>query len=334
MIFRKLFDRIWYENHPASYLLLPFSWLYGLIVKLRKILYTSGFFETNYASVPVIVVGNITVGGAGKTPFVIWLSEYLTNKGYTPGVISRGYGRKSSSYVQQVRHDSDPENVGDEPVLIAKRSGVPVAVASDKYEAANQLVNMANCDVLICDDGLQHYALGRNLEIAIIDGDREFGNNCMLPAGPLREPVNRLTSVDMLISKSKEYENSFLMEYEFGDLVQLNDQDKLISINKLKGQQIHLVSGIANPDRFHSVFKEHQIHVIKHVFPDHYNYSLQDIDFNDDKPIVMTEKDAVKCAKFAKDNMWYLPVDVKFNDIFYHRIETLIAENINGQKIT
>ena len=126
----------------------------------------------------------------------------------------------------------------------------------------------------------------------------------------------------------------FLMEYEFGDLVQLNDQEKLISIHNFKGQQIHLVSGIANPERFHSIFKEHQINVIKHVFPDHYNYSLQDINFNDDYPIVMTEKDAVKCAKFAKDNMWYLPVDVKFNDVFYHRIETLIAENINGQKIT
>jgi len=303
-------------------------------VKLRKILYVSGFFETNYVSVPVIVVGNITAGGTGKTPFVIWLSEYLTNKGYTPGVISRGYGRKSNSHVQQVRHDSNPETVGDEPVLIAKRSGVPVAVAFDKYEAANQLIDNANCDVLICDDGLQHYAIGRNLEIAIIDGDREFGNNYLLPAGPLREPGSRLTSVDMLISKSKKYRNSFLMEYEFGDLVQLNDQEKLISIHNFKGQQIHLVSGIANPERFHSIFKEHQINVIKHVFPDHYNYSLQDINFNDDYPIVMTEKDAVKCAKFAKDNMWYLPVDVKFNDVFYHRIETLIAENIDGQKIT
>ena len=334
MILNKLFNRIWYENHPASYFLLPASWLYSLVVKLRNILYASGFFETHYVSVPVIIVGNITAGGSGKTPFVIWLSKYLSENGYTPGVISRGYGRKSNLKVQQIRHDSDPEFVGDEPILIARRTGMPVAVASDKYEAANQLVNIANCDVLICDDGLQHLAIGRNLEIAIIDGDREFGNNHLLPAGPLREPVSRLTTVDMLISKSKKYQNSHLMNYEYGGLVQLTNPGNNISIEKFKNQEIHLVSGIANPDRFHAFFKDHHINVTKHIFPDHYNYRVEDINFDDDKPIVMTEKDAIKCAKFARDNMWYLPVKVRFDDVFHHRIKTLIREKIYGQKIT
>lgn len=334
MVFDKLINRIWYQGHPAVVLLVPISWMYGLIVKFRYLLYHSGLLSTNTAPVPVIVVGNITVGGTGKTPFVVWLANYLFDCGYRPGILSRGYGVKSRIKVQQVRADSDPDFVGDEPVLIAKRTGLPVAISADRYEAARQLIEYADCNILICDDGLQHFALNRDLEIAVIDGDRAFGNAKLLPAGPLRESIHRLSSVDLLISKGKQYKKSHVMEYQYGEMTSVVDETRKSSISSLLNQEIHVVTGIANPERFHEYIKAQGIHIIKHVYPDHYQYRSQDLSFRDDKPIVMTEKDAVKCCKFARDNMWYIPIQAKFNNTFHHRIKTLIRDKIDGQKIT
>ncbi|NNE36988.1 MAG: tetraacyldisaccharide 4'-kinase, partial [Gammaproteobacteria bacterium] len=242
----------------------------------------------------------------------------------------RGYGASSDINVQQVRADSDPYIVGDEPVLIARRTGMPVAVSHNKYEAARQLIENADCDILICDDGLQHYSLGRDLEIVMIDGDREFGNKWMLPAGPLREPAKSLSSVDMLVSINRPLKNMYLMEYKYSDLISLFDEARTKSIYSLNGRQVHVVTAIANPDRLYNYLKGKGVSVISHKFPDHYSYTPQDLNFKDNHPIVMTEKDAVKCMNFANEQMWYLPIQAVFDDAFYQRINTLIRENIDG----
>ncbi len=334
MVLNNLLDRIWYKNHPAYILLLPLSLIFGVVLSIRKLLYSSGIFKTKVASVPVIVVGNFTTGGTGKTPFVIWLVEFLKTKGLNPGVISRGYGVNSRSKVQQVCADSEPGSVGDEPVLIARRTGVPVAVSADKYQGAMLLIENEQCDVLICDDGLQHLSLGRDLEIAIIDGDRKFGNKYLLPAGPLREPLSRMSSVDIIISKGTALDNAWQMNYEYGDPVSLLDDKNTMQIESLKDRQIHVVSGIANPGRLHEYLKNMGIRFECHIFPDHFDFSSHDLNFADNLPIVMTEKDAVKCIKFANPNMWYLPIQAVFNDVFIHTIDALAREKIYGQKIT
>jgi len=206
-------EDLWYGKHFLSLLLTPVSWLYIAIVSLRRLAYVSGVLPVQQVSVPVIVVGNITVGGNGKTPLIIWLIEYLKDNGFQPAVVSRGYGGNIKQWPQQVRPDSNPAVVGDEPVLIAQRTLCPVAISPDRYSAAKALIETTECDVLLCDDGLQHYALNRDLEIVVTDGKRRFGNGRYLPAGPLRESIDRLKTVDMLVSNGREAKNEHLMEY-------------------------------------------------------------------------------------------------------------------------
>ncbi len=334
LLFNNLINRIWYSNHPAYILLIPFSLIYRLLIKVRKLLYQYGVFTINHVPVPVIIVGNFTVGGTGKTPFVIWLAEYLAEQGYKPGIIASGYGAKKLSTIQKVTSNSNPEYVGDESVLIARRTGLPVVVSPDRYKSARQLLEFTDCNMLICDDGLQHLALGRNLEIAMIDGDRKFGNNWLLPAGPLREPSNRASTVDLMISNNTGLINAHQMLIEYCELKSLTDESKSISVESFKYKQVHVISGIANPDRLHNYLVSKGVKIIPHIFPDHHSFISADLKFDDDFPIVMTEKDAVKCFKFSNDNMWYLPIQVAFDDVFYQHINTLIRDKINGQKIT
>jgi tetraacyldisaccharide 4'-kinase len=334
MLSKEFIEKIWYTKHPLGIVLLPLSWLYSLIIVLRRLCYQSGLIAVNQIDVPVIIVGNISVGGTGKTPLVIWLADYFKSKGFKPGIISRGYGGKLSGKSQQVRPDSNPVLVGDEPVLIAKRTNCPVAIAIQRRRAAEELIEHCDCNLILCDDGMQHYSLGRDLEIAVIDGQRRFGNGHSLPAGPLREPRSRLKTVDFVVSKYIAGRHEYKMEYTYGDLVSLRDPTLTIPVSSLDGQSVHAISGIGNPDRYYSYLRNNKLHIICHEFPDHHLFTEEDVNFNDDLPVVMTEKDAVKCTDYATEHHWYLPITATLPESFTYRLEALMKDVINGQKTT
>lgn len=325
-------EEIWYGEHKTFLLLLliPVSWLYKIIVSLRSMAYVTGLLPVRRVAIPVIVVGNITVGGTGKTPLILWLTGFLKARGYRPGIISRGYGGSGQQMPQQVRPDSNPFQVGDEPVLIARNTGVPVATAANRYVAASELIEHTDCNILLCDDGLQHHSLHRDLEIAVIDGDRQLGNGYCLPAGPLREPKSRLNSVDMIVGNGRAGKNQYLMEYYPLDPRSIRDPTVQIDLDSISGRQIHAVAGIGNPDRFFTLLRNRDIHLIKHVFPDHYSYHPEDLEFNDGLHVLMTEKDAVKCLEFNIDNLWYLPIEVRMPNSFEYRLQNLLKEMSNG----
>lgn len=335
MIFSKLrsgrfSEELWYGRHKAVWLLIPISWIYWIIVSLRHLAFASGLLPVRRVAIPVMVVGNITVGGTGKTPLIIWLTGYLKAQGYRPGIISRGYGGAGDRKPQQVRPDSNPALVGDEPVLIARRTNVPVAVATDRYVAAHELTQHTDCNILLCDDGLQHYSLHRDIEIAVVDGDRQFGNGHCLPAGPLREPESRLNSVDMVVGNGKAGKNQYLMEYQTLQLRQVGDTGVQRDIASFSGQQVHAVAGLGNPNRFFASLRAGNISIIKHVFPDHHLFRPEELEFHDGLPVLITEKDAVKCLEFDNDNLWYLPIQVRMPDSFEYRLKTLLKELSNG----
>lgn len=334
LLSKEFIENIWQTKHPLGYLLLPLSWIYTLVIILRRLCYQSGLIAVNQIDVPVIIVGNISVGGTGKTPLVVWLAEYFKNKGFKPGIVSRGYGAQLSGKTQQVRADSDPRLVGDEPVLIAKRTACPVAVAVQRRKAAEELIEHCECNLILCDDGLQHYSLGRDIEIAVIDGQRRFGNNRCLPAGPLREPVSRLKSVDFVVSKYVAARHEYKMEYKYSDLVSLNDPAKTTPVKSFAGESVHVIAGIGNPDRYFSYLRNQKIKLIVHEFPDHHAFTAEDIKFNDGIPVVMTEKDAVKCTPYATQHHWYLPISATLPDSFTYRLDALMKDIINGQKTT
>jgi tetraacyldisaccharide 4'-kinase len=312
----KRLDYYWYTRSPWLVLLTPFSLIFRLIVSLRRLAYKHGIRRSTRVTVPVIIVGNITVGGTGKTPLVAWLVKYLRSKGYKPGIISRGYGGQASSWPQQVRPDSDPAVVGDEAVLLATKTGCPMAVAPDRVAAANALIEHSDCDVIISDDGLQHYALQRDIEIAVIDGVRRFGTGFLLPAGPLREPASRLQEVDLVVVNGLGKEQEHPMRMLPGDVHNLLNPGKVCAIEAFRSQTVHAVAGIGNPERFFRSLQDAGLQVEPHSFPDHYQYRPGDIRFGDGRPVFMTEKDAVKCRHFAAENDWFVPVEVLMSDEF------------------
>ena len=323
---------LWYGRHPLSLVLLPLSWLFGLVVAIRRKLFTSGLLAIHHAPVPVLVVGNLTVGGTGKTPLVIWLAGFCRALGFRPGVVARGYGGRASSWPQQVRPDSDPAVVGEEPIIIARRTRCPVAVAPDRSAAVEALLEHTDCDIVISDDGLQHYALGRVLEIAVIDGVRRLGNGRLLPAGPLREPVSRLQEVDFVVTNGIAGRNEFAMKYVAAGLVNLQRRDLSMSFAQFAGSPVHAVAGIGHPQRFFAMLKGHGLDVIPHPFPDHHRFKPEDLEFGDEHPIIMTEKDAVKCEAFAASRCWMVPITAELPEIFAQRLEALLKRENDGQK--
>jgi len=331
---KEFIENIWYTKHPLGLVLLPLSWIYILVILLRRLCYQSGLIAVNQIDVPVIIVGNISVGGTGKTPLVIWLAKYFKSKGFRPGIISRGYGGKRSGKTQQVRPDSNPSLVGDEPVLIAKRTTCPVAIAVQRRKAAEELIKHCDCNLILCDDGMQHYSLGRDMEIAVIDGQRRFGNGYCLPAGPLREPKSRLTTVDFVVSKYFAGRHEFKMDYTYGDLVSLTEPTRTIPVSSLNGQSVHAIAGIGNAERYYSYLRSQKLLIITHEFPDHHPFTAEDVRFKDGLPVVMTEKDAVKCMNYATEQHWYLPITATLPESFTYRLDALMKEIINGQKIT
>ncbi len=320
----------WYKEMYISSALMPLSMFYDDYMRFRLFLYNKGLLKKTKCSVPVIIVGNITVGGTGKTPLILWLARFLREQGYKPGIISRGYGGNTDSWPQWVDEQSNPEQVGDEAVLMAKRADCPIAVGPERVKAAQMILDKTDCDVILSDDGLQHYALDRDIEIAVIDGDRRFGNGYTLPCGPLREPIERLNKVDLIIVNGvASEENEFSMIIQGDTVVNLATQEQKL-LTEFENSPCHAVAGIGNPKRFFDLLKQESISIECHAYPDHHLFNVDDITFDDDKPILMTEKDAVKCLGFASDKHWYLPVKAFPQQQFIDKLLTLIKEKIRG----
>jgi len=302
-------ERIWYNGGPGVIPLLPLSWLFRLLITVRRWLYQQGWLTVNHFSAPLIVVGNLTVGGVGKTPFVIWLASFLRRKGYKPGIVSRGYGGDATEWPQSVVPESDPVLVGDEAVLLACRCQCPMVVSPNRSDAVRMLLKDYDCNIVIADDGLQHYAMGRNIEIVIVDGQRRFGNQHLLPAGPLREPVARLNDVDLCIVNGEPMaSDEYRMTLTERSLYNLQSPERKEAISFLKGKRVHAVAGIGFPEKFFTLLRNEGVEVIAHPFPDHHAYRVGDLNFGDDHVVVMTEKDAVKCTPFAKPDHWVLTI--------------------------
>lgn len=350
MLLKLSIPGFWCKRKIISYLLFPVSLIYRFCILLRKFFYK--LFLAKKLSVPIIVVGNIVIGGAGKTPLVIALANILKENGYTPGIITRGYGRKPSKDSIHVNGSSTVEDVGDEPLFIFRHTECPVVVNIDRVKAVECLMsNNYGCDVVISDDGLQHYRLDRDIEIAVIDNEFKFGNGFCLPAGPLREPVSRLNEVDFVLynynlnfltgcCKDKpvkdcqsDYTPDAVRKLIMNRLNSAEDFDGDVmflapknfkgvkntkatkTVADFVGKNIHAVAGIGRPDKFFQGLKKLGLNIIEHPFPDHYRYSAADFQF-EDETVIMTEKDAVKCADFASENFWYVEVEAVLSDRF------------------
>ncbi|MBL6751875.1 MAG: tetraacyldisaccharide 4'-kinase, partial [Nevskia sp.] len=267
--------------------------------------------------VPVIVVGNITVGGTGKTPLVLWLVQHLRERGWRPGVVSRGYGGRAPAYPLRVTPATDPAACGDEPALLARSAGVPVAVAPDRVAAARLLVDGGEADIIVADDGLQHYRLARDLEICVVDGSRGLGNGELLPAGPLREPAGRLGTVDLVVVNGGSWRAAVgvpqvAMQLDIAEAVALADGFRR-RLAAFAGQRVHAVAGIGNPQRFFDALSAAGLQVTAHPFPDHHRFTEMDLAFGDDLPVMMTEKDAVKCAALEPRRLWAVPARARLS---------------------
>ncbi|MDX1594544.1 MAG: tetraacyldisaccharide 4'-kinase [Gammaproteobacteria bacterium] len=313
-------------------MLVPFGWLYAALAWLRRRGYHEGVFHSAGLPVPVLVVGNLSVGGTGKTPFVIWLVDYLKRQGYRPGIVSRGYGGNARRWPQQVRPDSSPETVGDEPVLLARRCACPIAVGPDRVAAAEALLEHHGCDVIVADDGLQHYALERDLEIAIVDGVRRYGNGRCLPAGPLRESRRRLEDVDIIVCNGVPSRGEFRMTLGGHVARRLGADGEAEPIAAFAGRRVHAVAGIGNPARFFGDLRRLGLEVIEHPFPDHHRFVVGDLAFDDDLPVLMTEKDAVKCEDLALPRAWYVPVTAEVAPQLEVRLQHALGGIADGQK--
>jgi tetraacyldisaccharide 4'-kinase len=306
------FNRIWYDRTVPPWWLLPASLLYGIVSGSRRYLHSRHLLRSTRLSCPVVVVGNLSVGGTGKTPLVCWLVARLGERGFRPGVVTRGYGG-SSRDVRSVEASDDPRVVGDEPVLLAQRTGVPVAVGRNRPAAA-QLLVAAGCNVIVSDDGLQHYALSRDCEVVVIDGDRRFGNGWLLPAGPLREPPARLRSANAIVVNGARalLDGALSMRLEAKNAVALVG-GRTMPLQAFAGTAVHAVAGIGNPERFFNMLRSRGIAVVGHPLTDHARIGAGDIVFADGKPVLMTEKDAVKCKDLADERHWYVPVSAYFD---------------------
>ena len=320
-------EHIWYERSPLVWPLLPLSALYCAVVALRRGAYHVGLKKVQRLTVPVIVVGNISVGGTGKTPLVGWLAQFLREQGYRPGLVARGYGGKAQHWPQQVRADSDPAAVGDEPVLLVRTTGCPMAVAPDRVAAARALLEHSDCDLILSDDGLQHYALGRDIEIAVVDGVRRLGNRHCLPAGPLREPANRLDRVDLVVSNGLAGRNEFGMQVQAGDAVNLLSGEHR-PLQSFRGEHPYAIAGIGRPERFFDNLRREGLMIEARAFPDHHAFRAEDLAFAD-RTLLMTEKDAVKCRRFAQAHFWMVGSRVEMDVRFGERVMTLLQARRN-----
>ena len=325
-------ERHWERITPVSALLYPVSLLYGAVAGARRAATTPSRLP-----VPVIVVGNVTTGGTGKTPLILWLADTLRARGFTPGIVCRGYGGTGRA-PQPVRPDSDPAACGDEAVLLARRGDCEVWAGADRVAAARALLAaQPACDVVLSDDGLQHYALARDVEIGVVDAARGFGNGWLLPAGPLREPPARLAGVDAVVLNGGEAHASvtlippatarFTLRLEGREFRNLLNPDRTAGAELFRGKRVHAVAGIGNPQRFFRHLQALGLEFTAHPFPDHHPFAATDLEFAGADAVLMTEKDAVKCRRFADEAHWELPVDAVpdpgLADLVLRKLETL-----------
>ncbi|MCQ4257733.1 tetraacyldisaccharide 4'-kinase [Stutzerimonas stutzeri] len=318
MSFADRLQRAWYQGHPTLALLAPLEALYRRVVVAKRNRFLSGAAGSYRASVPVVVVGNITVGGTGKTPLILWLIDHCRRRGLNVGVVSRGYGATPRSYPWRVSPDDSAEEAGDEPLLIARRTGVPVMIDPDRSRAVRNMLEHETVDLILSDDGLQHYRLARDLELVLIDAARGLGNRRCLPAGPLREPAERLASVDAVLFNGavEDTDAGYAFSLQPSRLIELFSNQDLPLDHFPPGQQLHAVAGIGNPQRFFTTLEALHWRPIPHPFADHARYSLEQLRFSPELPLVMTEKDAVKCRAFAQPGWCYLQVKVEPSSAF------------------
>ncbi|WP_236196800.1 tetraacyldisaccharide 4'-kinase [Pseudomonas glycinae] len=301
----------WYQGHAALTLLRPLEWLYRRVVAGKRQRFLDGEGEIYQSPVPVVVVGNITVGGTGKTPMILWLIEHCRRHGLRVGVVSRGYGAKPAQLPWRVQADQTADIAGDEPLLIVQRTGVPLMIDPDRSAAVRALLDSEPLDLILSDDGMQHYRLARDLELVLIDAARGLGNRRCLPAGPLREPAERLQSVDGVLFNGalEDRDGGFAFRLQPSTLVNLHSGERKPLDHFPPGQAVHAVAGIGNPQRFFNTLEALDWRPVPHAFADHAEYSVQALSFTPSLPVVMTEKDAVKCRAFAAADWWYLAVD-------------------------
>ncbi|MDH3672562.1 MAG: tetraacyldisaccharide 4'-kinase [Gammaproteobacteria bacterium] len=324
----------WEKRTALRFLLIPASWLYRLLAASRRGCYKVGLMRVTRVPAPVVVVGNISVGGTGKTPLVLWLSKFLTEQGFQPGIVLRGYGGHQTDAGVIAGPGSDPAVVGDEALLLARNSSCPVFVSRNRARAAQMLVRDHDCNVILSDDGLQHYAMARDVEIAVIDGDRRFGNGHQLPAGPLRESPKRLLAVDICVVNGRPHAGELGMQLAGLAFHQVTAPETQLETSAFRGQRVHAVAGIGCPQRFFSHLRDLGIEAKEHPFPDHYQFTAQDIEFNDDWVVIMTEKDAVKCEQLADQRHWYLAVAAKPDPKLGMLVLKLLKERFRGQEAT
>lgn len=312
----------WYADRSPPLHARALSALYRRVIAVRRALYRRGRLRIERIDRPVLVVGNLVAGGTGKTPLTIAIVERLLAEGFRPGVATRGYGRDDEDRATWVDAKTPPATGGDEPVLIARRTGVKVRADRDRASAAKALVE-AGCNVVVCDDGLQHYRLGRDIEIEVIDGRRRYGNGRMLPAGPLREPAERGAECDFRVLNLGGADAG--VEAGFGEWpmrLQLDHAKPLVGARQrplagFAGQRVHAVAGTGDPERFFAMLRSIGIAVVPHAFPDHHAYVAKDFRFGSDLPVLMTEKDAVKAAAFASERFYSVPVDAVLPEAFW-----------------
>lgn len=315
-------QRVWYDGHAPwlSLALLPLSWLFGLIVACRRAAYRIGALRRVRLARPVVVIGNVTVGGTGKTPFTIWLATQLLAKGVRVGIVLRGYGGNSAHWPRDVSSDSAPEEVGDEAVLLATRTSAIVVAGPDRVAAARRAIERG-AEIVLSDDGLQHYRLARAREIVVIDGRRGVGNRRLLPAGPLREPVSRLAEADLRVVSWRDGSARPLtpVSATIQACARLAEATALVGgetrpLDAFKGSRVHAVAGIGHPEQFFAALQQHGIEVAPHALPDHARLSAADIRFPDQLAVLMTEKDAVKCRTIADQRHWAVRMDVMVSE--------------------
>ena len=320
--------RRWYGN-SAPWFLVPLSWLYGGVMTLRRSAYTHGLLRSYRVGRPLLVVGNLTAGGTGKTPLVAWFAQQLSGLGFKVGIVSRGYGRTGTA-ARFVEADSDWREVGDEPLLLRRATDCLTVVAADRVAGARLLVERG-ANVVIADDGLQHLRLARDCEVVVVDGERGFGNGYLLPAGPLRESVSRLASVDAVVSNGgAEHPAFFEMTLEAAEARPVClELDPGVRRDDGRGQ-VHAVAGIGNPQRFFRTLRQQGFDVIEHPFADHHAFTADDLRFGDDLPVLMTEKDAVKCRSFADARLWYVPVAAQFSEAQTRELLERVLRKLRG----
>ncbi|MBT8118403.1 MAG: tetraacyldisaccharide 4'-kinase [Gammaproteobacteria bacterium] len=328
----KSLEHYWYQANYFIWLLIPISWLFCAVSVVRRKLYQLNLIKSYSSQLPVVVIGNIVAGGSGKTPLLIALCELIKDMGYRPGVVSRGYGGDYSG-LRQVTDDDPAELVGDEPLMVQQRTKVPVVVSVDRAAAVTYLQSNDACDIVLSDDGLQHYRMRRDLEIAVVDARRRFGNGYCLPAGPLREPLSRLQTVDLVAynTVNSEAEEACSYTLQITQLYHLGTGESS-SLSSLSRKAVHAVAGIGDPGRFFTALRKNELAVIEHAFSDHHRYTQDDFSGWHDECIIMTEKDAVKCRALSLPDAWVIRVDAELAETLESQLNSKILPLLKQRK--